>query len=509
MQSATGAMITSTSSTSPSHKREAGLARLAAGKLLGVLALGLAIPAAASAAGADRVTLEDVVRGALRPDNLGTILQDETVKAAAGKLQQAKGAFDWTVSTQAGPQILFGPKLGANGQLTSSVATLLTYSFSTSFGREFRNGIQIAPGVTDYFGVSAAQTAGLTQLHPSLGLKIPLWRGLGEESADAGERAAKDSLIAAQRGRIYAVAQAVQNIVQTFWRCLADEQIAQITQNSEQSSAAYQQSLQAMVQRGMMEPTTAQQSAANDLVQQLNVQTAQDTAMVCRRDLAYATTGSLNGPFPNPSGELPAIEPVADGVNRLDVDALTQLALDQRPDLKAAEQNVEAAEDNLRYAHDQTHPEIDLHVDPLSASVLYTQSIENNAAEGAEVQASAAKSQAEVTLQQLRDQVRLDVSDAVRALKRAVSDWTALKTAQTQMERVVSDANRRAKYGSITWADFLAAEQQLAGIQQQMVAARLQFATSLATLRLVTGTIVMDGETPKTMAEKFTTLPAG
>jgi outer membrane protein TolC len=486
------------------------LARLAARSLLAVLALGLAIPAAASAAAADGVTLEDVVRGALRPDNLGTILQDETVKAAAGKLQQAKGQFDWTVSTQDGPQLLIGPSYqlekGVN-VLKRPDATIILYDISASVGRELRNGIQIAPSVTDYLGPSATSTGGLTQIRPGLGLKIPLWRGLGEESADAGERAANDSLIAAKHGRIYALAQAVQTDVQTFWRCLADDQLAQIAQSTEESSAAYQQSLEAMVQRGMMEPTTVQQSAANAVVQHLNVQTAQDTAMVCRRDLGYATTGSLDGPFPSPSGELPAIEPVADGVNRVDVDALTQLALDQRPDLKAAEQSVEAADENVRYAQDQTHPELDLHVDQLSASVSYTQSIQNNAAEGAEAQASAAKSQAEVALRQLQDQIHIDVSDAVRALKRAVSDWTALKTAQTQMERVVSDADKRAKYGSISWADFLAAEQQLAGIQQQMVATRLQFAASLATLRLVTGTIITDGETPKTMAEKFTQLP--
>jgi outer membrane protein TolC len=451
------------------------------------------------------------VRGALRPDSLATLLQDETVKAAAGKLQQVKGAFDWTITATAGWEVLYSANpvvLNGVSVLTDSVRTNNAFYYSANIGRLFRNGIQIDPGVLVYpVAPSAALTNGLTQLRPTLGLKIPLWRGLGEEGADAGERAAKDSLMAAQRSRVYAVAQAVQNDVQTFWRCLADDQIAQITQNSERNSAAYQQSLNSLLKRGMIEPTTAQQNAANGVTQHLSAQTANDTAIACRRDLAYATTGSVKGPFPGPTGELPAVAPIVDAVDRLDVDALTQLALTQRPDLKGAEQNVEAAEENLRFAQDQASPEIDLHVDPLGASVNYTQSIQNNVAQGSEAQASAAKSQAEISLRQLEDQVHFDVSDAVRSVRRAVSDWTALKAAETQMERAVNDANKRAKYGSITWSDFLTTEAQLAAIQQQMVTTQLQFAVSLATLRLVTGTIVMDGETPATMAEKFTTLP--
>lgn len=476
---------------------------------LAMLALGVAVPATAYAAEDGSVTLVDVVRNALSPDNLATILQDETVKAAAGKLQQAKGQFDWAITTQDGPSLLFIPKYqvvkGVN-QVVNPDATVTLYGVTGSVGREFRNGITLAPGVTDYFGPSSV--GGFTQIRPSLGLKIPLWRGLGEESADAAERAAKDSLSAAKRSRVYAVAQAVQTDVLTFWKCLADDQIAQIAENSDRNAQAYQQSLDALAKRGMVEPITAQQNAANNVMQQLTTRTAEDTATVCRRDLAYATTGATNGPYPSPSGELPAIEPLADAVDRLNADALIQLALEQRPDLKAAEQNVEAAEENVRYAHDQTHPEIDFHVDQLSATVLYSQSIQNNAAEGAEAQASAAKSQAEVALRQLQDQIHFDVGDAVRNLKRTVSDWSAVRAAEARMERVVTDADKQAKYGSIPWGSFLAAEGQLAAIQQQAVTTRLQFAASLATLRLVTGTIVMDGETPKIMAEKFMTLPA-
>lgn len=464
----------------------------------------LAPAAPATAADADSVTLEDVVRNTLRPDNLATILQDETVKAAAGKVQQAKGAFDWTFNTQDGPSLLFIPKYSGT-HLVNPNATVVLYSVTASVGRELRNGIQIAPNVSDYLGPRSV--GGYTQVRPGLGLKVPLWRGLGEESADANERSAKDALMAARRSRLYALAQAVETNVLTYWKCVADDQIAQISQSSDQNSTAYQQSLESMLKRGMIEPTTVQQNAASNVVQHLSVETAQDTATVCHRDLAYATTGSVSGPFPAASGNLPAIEPIADAVDRLNVDALTQLALQERDDVKAAEQNVDAADEGVRYAHDQTHPEVDLHIDQLSASVSYTQSLQNNTAEGLEAQASSAKSQAEVTLRQLQDQVHMDISDAVRILKRSVADWEALKAAQAQMERAVNDADKRAKYGSIGWADFLAAENQLATVKQQAVTTRLQFATALATLRLATGTIVMDGDTPKTMAAKFMSLP--
>src|SRR5258708_22390951 len=63
------------------------------------LGLGLLAGAPLAPAHASSVTLEDVLRGTLRPDRLATLMQDENVKTAAGEKEHAPGAIDWSAHT--------------------------------------------------------------------------------------------------------------------------------------------------------------------------------------------------------------------------------------------------------------------------------------------------------------------------------------------------------------------------------------------------------------------------
>ncbi len=89
-------------------------------------------------------------------------------------------------------------------------------------------------------------------------------------------------------------------------------------------------------------------------------------------------------------------------------------------------------------------------------------------------------------------------------MRRAYSDWAILNDATQQMEVVVIDANGRANLGVTDHNDFVSAQNQLASIRNQLINARLQFASDLATLRLVTGTINPVAEKPDLLASKFT-----
>ena len=129
----------------------------------------------------------------------------------------------------------------------------------------------------------------------------------------------------------------------------------------------------------------------------------------------------------------------------------------------------------------------------------------NNVAKGRVAQASAAEDQADLSLRQLQDQVRDQVDDSVVNLKRAVSDWTALDGAEKQMEVVVGDAEKRARFGSITWSDYLTAQNQLSQLRQQVINARLGFAVAVVTLRLATSTI--DTDHPFNLASDLVKLP--
>jgi outer membrane protein TolC len=471
-----------------------------------LIGLGLALGCAFGAANAQTVTLADALKQALRPDNPTLQQQDDNVAAAAGRAQQAKGAFDWTTNVQGGWQQLYVPT-PENGFLTNRTSTVGSYYYSANVGRRFRNGIEVAPGVTAYPGSGAtpAQTSGLTQIRPALGLKIPLLRGAGTANADAAERGAAHALDSARESRSFALQQFAQTVAATFWRCVADDQILQETEDADRHSADYETTLNKMLKQGLIEPTVVQQWSANNVTQHLGVDRARDDSQRCRRDLTYVMTGGISEPWPQASGELPPIDGLTQALDQANEQALVLLALDQRPDLKAASRNVLAARENVRSAKDSERPQLDLHVDPDRAIVSFSRTFGNNLAKGREAEASAAEDQAALTLRQLQDQVRNQVSDAVSNLKRSASDWAALDGAQRQMEVVVGDADKRARYGSISWSDFLNAQNQLSQLRQQVINARLAFAVNLSMLRLATGAI--DPDQPFALAADLTKLP--
>jgi outer membrane protein TolC len=454
------------------------------------------------------LTLESAIHGALRSDNIALQMQNENVNGAKARVKEAAGAFDWSVNAQAGYQLLFVGK-EVNGVVTNQVTTIGSYYYSAGAGKEFRNGISIAPGFIGYpgAGASPAQTGGLTQTRPLLGLKVPLLRGLGEESADATERAAKNSLVGAKLGRTFAVTGLVNNLVQIYWRCLADDKILQLTQAADQTATNYQMILEKMAQKGLIEPRAAKQNAISLVSRHATTETVVETTQRCHRDLAYATTGSISGPVPLISGDLPQVAIMLDAVNHLNTNALIQLALENRPDLQAAQKTAEAANDTLTGAKDLTRPDLSLHIDPESATISYTQSLGNNLAEGQEEAAEAASNQALLNLRQVEDQIRVDVTDAVHSLQQIGSSWSALNTAEQQQETIVSDGKKIAKFGAIGWQDYIGSQAQLLDIQQQVITMQMQFAIALSGLRLTTGSIDMDSDPPARIASKLVSLP--
>jgi outer membrane protein TolC len=478
----------------------------------------------AATAAAQSVTLADAVRAALRSDNDALLTQDEKVRIAGDREQEAGGQFDWGAHVEGGWQTLYVPKVAngvvpGKGVLTNTTQILGGIYYSASVGREFRNGISVAPGVTAYpstGGASTAQTLGLTELRPSLGLRIPLLQGLGEEAADSAELSARATLAGTRFDRDFAAAHTVHDTVLTYWRCVATEGLAKISSQSLQDGKHYEESLRKMADRGLLEPMIVQRSAGANVSREIALRQAEDAFHSCQRDLAVAMTGAAADRAFEPGEDLPNVTGQSGLVGQLQEQAMDDIALNNRSDLKAARQYIAAALATRRGVEDSTSPILNLQIDPTRAIVSYTQSLENNTAEGKAAEALSDQRQAQIALHQLETQVQIDIGDAIRNLQSALSEWNAASGAERQMENVVSDAKKRAAFGitpgtagntmTIDRSDVLTSEDQLAQIRNQMINAKLLFASSVADLRLVSGTVHPEQETAASVADKFSTL---
>ena len=462
------------------------------------------------------ITLTDSIRDVLRTDNDAIRVQDENVKTAATHVQEAAGAFDWTAQAQGGwqelyvPRSVYSPVVPGKGILTNDTDILSAYYYSLSIGREFRNGIQVAPGVTAYpstSGATSAQTFGLTALRPSLGLRIPLLQGLGEEAADSAELSAKATLVGTRFSRDYAIARTVHDMIQIYWRCLAADQVAQIAAQSLRDGEEYSDSLKGQAARGLVEPSVAQSYNAANAARQITLDQNEDAVRSCRRDLAVATRGEAVGTLPAPTGALPAMTGVDAAVASLNDAALDDIALNNRADLKADRQNIAAALAARRGAEDAESPILSLQIDPTRAIVVYSQSLENNAAEGHAAEALSDQRQAEIALHQLETQVQVDITDCVRNLRSALAEWKDGVVAEQQTQAAVNSDEKRARFGVIDRKVLLQTKDQMTLIKTDVVNAELLFASNMTMLRLVTGTVHPEEETPAATLALFTSLP--
>jgi outer membrane protein TolC len=188
--------------------------------------------------------------------------------------------------------------------------------------------------------------------------------------------------------------------------------------------------------------------------------------------------------------------------------ALVQAAVMRRQDLQAMARYDLAQSERLRGARDGLLPRVDVNVDTTRVMLRLSQSLGRDIAEGQVAEAVAAQSEARLNRQQLERQIRRDVEEQLTNLRVALTNLTALARSATLLANVVADAEQRFQAGVITLAEYRAIQAELTQAERQVIDARLQFASSLAGLRLATGTITAgEGAAPAVVAVLFRTLP--
>lgn len=469
-----------------------------------LLSLALLLAACGSAS-AQPMRLEDAIGAAL---GRGPAMQreDERVNRAAGRLQQAQGAFDWQGLADTGWERLYVPR-SQGGVLTDQTDTIDAWRTTVGIGRKFRNGIEIRPGVTVYAesgGASTGQSLGQTRTRPSIGLTVPIVRGLlGQDAGASAESAAQDALSGAQLARSFTAQRVVHDAVQTYWRCLAATRQVETLTSSDQEAREYIEWLRRLADTGQIERTILQRAEAGQAMRRVDMGRAQEALRACRRDLAL-----LAGGAPTPVGEFPAVEAAGPAVDRLNEADLMEIALARREDLRASERQIAAEAARLRSAQDGTLPKLELYADANRGGVRITRSLGQDVEKGQVAEAAAAESEARLNRQQLETQIRVELQDALGQLQQARSIWLTMASSTRLLEQVVADTRRRVAAGVTDRREYRETQDQLTQLRRQMIEANLQYAAALAALRLSTGTIEI-GESPRPegLSAAFLTLP--
>jgi outer membrane protein TolC len=95
----------------------------------------------------------------------------------------------------------------------------------------------------------------------------------------------------------------------------------------------------------------------------------------------------------------------------------------------------------------------------------------------------------------------------VRNLQSALDQWRDAVKAEQQTQIAAESDEKRARFGVVDRKILLQTKDQLSQIRIDVVNAELLFASNMTMLRLVTGTVHPEQETPATTLTLFTSLP--
>lgn len=459
----------------------------------------LAATALAPGAAAQELALHTVVGAALERGSQ-VAHADIRVQLAQAQAQIAAGAFDWKASARAGWSRLYYPRVETiNGRqvLTDSLQDSWNPQITAGASRLFRNGVTVQPGITFYPGAAAseAQTFGLTRPQPNLNLQIPLLNGFSENNeAAANERAALQDVDGSRLERAAAQQQAALEMTQTYWRCLAATEERQTLENNQRQSQAYVDRQRALARAGQVTPLALEQAVIRQANRDRQLEMIRIAETGCRAVLAglLRQEGALT--LPQLARAFPGMETLAGAVPLLKEAALAESAYRNRPDLQALEKYVAAAGIRVGGAKAGVDPKVSLVIDPNGVFVNLSKSLGSNAENGALARAEAQAREAALKLTEMRGQIRRDITQGLAALRRSFAALAGRKQSRDTLAQATLEARAAYQSGSMNGETLRLLEEEHADSEVQYAEAQLDCALDLAGLRLITGTLVVDGE---------------
>jgi outer membrane protein TolC len=227
---------------------------------------------------------------------------------------------------------------------------------------------------------------------------------------------------------------------------------------------------------------------------------AADAVRVARLNLNYRMGVPLNTPI-EPTGTV-TVQPLADSLS-----TLTARALRQQPELRALDATVQALDASVGVAQSGWLPDVrlqgtytyarpnpfivpqeDAFAGTWEVGVALSMDLWNWGRTGAQVdQAQAERRQAEAERADLREAVRLDVTQQVLAVRRAIEAVQVTEQGRQEAEAAYQNLQAQFQQGAALTAELLAAEATFRRAELRHAEARADYAIARAALRRALG----------------------
>lgn len=484
------------------------------------VAVPLALCCIGTACAAGPVGLLDAVRLTLAK-NPDIQLQEKQVEFSQGTVQQAAGQFDPALSLTVGRSVDNSPQYDGGSQSVTPIKTATT-AYNLALDTPLRNGIVLSPsvGATSTTGTvyDLAQLPAQNRGKVNFSIRVPLLKGSGE-SAAAGEIAANLEWAASKEDLRYAIAQSVLNTVTAYWGLLAAGKSLDIARESEASVRRMVGETRKLIEAdelpaadlNMLRASLLDKTAARIFAEQalLNAQQRLGQAM----GLPYLQISALEAAdgFPSLPTGLSALES--------QLARLIGMAMQRRPDLKAAQLHQDSARTLTGAAQTNLKPQLDVTVSVgyaglaeggsagalggltqnrgganIGTSISYQWPFDNNVARGRYRQQAAVYDQSTIRAASVERAIGIGVESALTGLARGALQ---LRESEEAVELYrISLENEKTKYllGTSTMIDVLTVNDRLLNARLSNISYRLNTLNALAQLNFQTGALLAEDE---------------
>ncbi len=508
---------------------------------VGLLLALLGARGAARAGDDHRVTLlEAVARTMVNQPTI--LLQNQEVKLARGRFQQASGQFDSIFGTSIAHDHEALP-LSESEKLSLGLSSTLsdTTTYAMDLTRELRSGITLMPNVSIVRTSGYVASQGLTsnafnQSQVSFLMSIPLLKGLGVEAADAQEMAAKSDYEAGKMTMRFALSSSALDTVTAYWNCLAAAKNLRELREAEGRARRMLGDTRALIEHDELPQAELMQVQANLEDKKVARIAGEQKLFEATQALGLAMGLTRNdlASVPSPSDDFPA--PPLDQVNRAgqQAGAITEIALGRREDFHAAKQQQKSARILVAASENNLLPKFNANVKvgysglkddsgvvrffssvdnqipgaSVSFQLRYEWPVGNNSARGLMAQQVAAQNEALIRVQDLERKIASSVLTALSALEKNSNELTRARNSVRFYEAAVLNEKKKFQLGMSTLIDVITVEDRATTARLNEIESRQNVATSLAVLRFVTGTMLnAKGDKISVGIPELTTIP--
>lgn len=447
-------------------------------------------------------------------------IQQQSVAAQKGVLQQARGDFDFAVTSSIKHSESRLPFTSVERALYGVDAQeTRTTEYTVGLVKKTRLGIILNPNINlarvDDMNLGAATT---NRASLNFQVIIPLLKNFGKTVNAAEEMAAEDELRATEFTLTNTVSQSVRDTVQSYWSCVAAARQLAILRDAElrikklveSYRILYKKDEKPLAEVNQLEADLASKSESR-IASEQSFFTAQQQLMIAMGLDGAALAGRIQ-----PANAFPKMDNEYKRMEMIRASGLIDKAISRRTDLLALEVSSKAWKKRLTAAQRNRLPQLNLTLNAGYAGLeegdegsRYFQSVgsetegpnghvmlefnypfQNRAAKGLIQQRQARYEQAMIRIADTRRKIRSTVNVTVMKLKNAVKEYTNARKAAERYREAVRDEKKKLNMGMSTIIDVITFQDRLTNAELTLLSVQLKLINSIVQLRYETSTIV-------------------